>query len=69
MKKIIFLLLIIFLFVSCGSKPKYYTRRTVTASVTMPSGEEKEVYRMTEIRELETKKLVERQERIVENYY
>lgn len=29
----------------------------------------KEVYRMNEIRELESKKLVERQERIVENYY
>lgn len=68
MKKIIFLLLIIFLFISCGSKPKYYTRRTVTASVTN-QGEEKEVYRMTEIRELETKKLVERQEKTVENYY
>ena len=63
MKKLIFLLLIILLFVSCGSKPKYYTRRTVTANVTMPDGTEKEVYRMTEIRELE------RQERIVENYY
>lgn len=68
MKKIIFLLLIIFLFISCGSKPKYYTRRTVTASVTN-NGEEKEVYRMTEIRELESKKLIERQEKIVENYY
>lgn len=69
MKRLIFFLLIILLFISCGSKPKYYTRRTVTANVTMPSGEEKEVYKMTEIRELETKKLVERQERIVENYY
>ena len=47
---------------------KYYTRRTVTASVTN-KGEEKEVYRMNEIRELETNKLVEKQERIVENYY
>lgn len=69
MKRIIFLLLIIFLFISCGGKPKYYTRRTVTANVTMSDGTEKEVYRMTEIRELESKKLVERQERIVENYY
>lgn len=68
MKKLIFFLLIILLFISCESKPKYYTRRTVTASVTN-NGEEKEVYRIVEIRELETNKLVERQERIVENYY
>ena len=62
------LFIILFSLFGCGSKTKYYTRRTVTASVTT-KGEEKEVYRMTEIRELETNKLVERQERIVENYY
>lgn len=64
MKKLIFLLLFIFLFSNCGNKTKYYTRRTVTASTTT-NGEEKEVYRMTEIRELESKKLVEK----IENYY
>lgn len=63
---IVFIML--FSLLGCGAKPKYYTKRTVTASVTN-QGEEKEVYRMTEIRELESKKLVERQERIIENYY
>ena len=66
--KYIIIFIILFSLFGCGSKPKYYTRRTVTASVTN-QGKEKEVYRMTEIRELESKKLVERQERIVENYY
>lgn len=45
------------------------TLEELTANITMPDSTEKEVYRITEIRELETKKLAERQERIVENYY
>lgn len=48
------LFIILFSLFGCGSKTKYYTKKTVTASVTN-QGEEKEVYRMTEIRELETK--------------
>lgn len=64
MKKLIFLLSIVFLFLSCGNKQKYYTRRTVTASTTN-NREEKEVYRMVEVRELESKKLIEK----IENYY
>ena len=67
--KYIAIFIILISLLSCGTKPKHYTRRTVTANVTMPDGTEKEVYRMTEIRELESKKLVERQERIVEKYY
>jgi predicted small lipoprotein YifL len=46
--------MVLFSLLGCGSKTKYYTKKTVTASVTN-QGEEKEVYRMTEIRELETK--------------
>ncbi len=60
--------MVLFSLLGCRSKTKYYTKRTVPASVTN-QGEEKEVYRMTEIRELESKKLIERQERIVESYY
>lgn len=60
--------MVLFSLLGCESKTKYYTRRTVITSVTN-KGEKKEVYRMIEIRELETKKLVERQERIIENYY
>lgn len=67
MKKMIFLLFVIILFTNCYSNKKYYTKRTVTASI-INQGEEKEVYKMTEIRDLETKKLVKRQEIIVENY-
>lgn len=66
--KYIIILVVFLSILACTNQDKYYTKRTVTASVTN-KGEEKEVYRMTEIRELESKKLVERQERIVENYY
>lgn len=57
--KYIIIFIILFSLLGCGSKTKYYTKRTVSASVTN-QGKEKEVYRMAEIRELETKKLVER---------
>lgn len=43
--------IILFSLFGYKSKPKYYVRRIVTASVTN-NGEEKEIYRMTEIREL-----------------
>lgn len=66
--KYFIIFIILFSLFGCRSKTKYYTRRIVITSVTN-KGEKKEVYRMIEIRELETKKLVERQERIIENYY
>lgn len=37
--------MVLFSLLGCGSKTKYYTKKTVTANVTIPNGEEKEVYR------------------------
>lgn len=47
--KYIIILVVFLSILACTNQDKYYTKRTVTASVTN-KGEEKEVYRMTEIK-------------------
>lgn len=43
--KYFIIFIILFSLFGYRSKTKYYTRRTVAANVTIPNGEEKEVYR------------------------